>query len=179
METKLPKIRGRVWLGARLVLVALGTLAAAGAGVYGVTGNHNATQVQLTAWYSEGASAAANATASGRPGSGQISQHAVNYAHEMSTAFHNAAESALPSVVMVLNMPAEAKATVERKRTPNDNSEETPFGFQGTPFGDLFRTIPICGGSSASLHTARRLKRRGTAQSALARASSSIRAASS
>ncbi|MFZ1933970.1 MAG: Do family serine endopeptidase [Thermoguttaceae bacterium] len=142
METKLPKIRGRVWLGARLVLVALGTLAAAGAGVYGVTGNHNATQVQLTAWYSEGASAAANATASGRPGSGQISQHAVNYAHEMSTAFHNAAESALPSVVMVLNMPAEAKATVERKRTPNDNSEETPFGFQGTPFGDLFKNNP-------------------------------------
>ena len=48
----------------------------------------------------------------------------------------------LPSVVMVLNMPAEAKATVEQKRTPDDDSEEMPFGFQGTPFGDLFKNNP-------------------------------------
>ena len=40
METRLSKVRGRVLLGAVAVLVALGTLTAAG--VYGLTATHNA-----------------------------------------------------------------------------------------------------------------------------------------
>jgi serine protease Do len=142
METKLPKVCGRTWLGVVAVLVALGTLIAAGAAVYGVTTNHNAHQAQATAWYSDNGAPASNTAAAGQPSSGPVSQHAINFANELSKAFHGAAERALPSVVMVLNMPAEAKASAERRPTPNNGSEEMPFGLQGTPFGELFKDNP-------------------------------------
>jgi serine protease Do len=142
METKLPKVCGRTWLGVVAVLVALGTLIAAAAAVYGMTTSHNASQAQATAWYSENSATASSTAAAGQPSAGPVSQHAINYANELSKAFHGAAERALPSVVMVLNMPAEAKATVQRKHTPNDDSEEMPFGLQGTPFGELFKSNP-------------------------------------
>lgn len=138
METTICMVRGRVRVGVIAVMVVLGSLTAA---VYGFTANHNAIHSQ-TAWYSEGNSVASSGTPTGEANSGPISKHAVNLANELSRAFHNAAKLASPSVVMVLNMPAETKAFAERKRTPSDDSEQMPFGFQGTPFGDLFKNNP-------------------------------------
>jgi serine protease Do len=135
MQSRLFKVRGRAWLGAVVVLVASGTLTAAGAAVYDLTANHNAAQAQTTAWYAENSPA-------NQPDSGPTSQHAINFAKQLSKAFHDAARRASPSVVMVLNMPAAAKPAAEHKRTPGEDSEEMPFGFQGTPFGDLFKHNP-------------------------------------
>ncbi len=135
MERKWRKVCGRAWLGVVAVLVALGTLIAAGAAVYGLTATHNAAQAQTTAWYADNSPA-------NQPDSGETSQHAINFAKQLSKAFHDAARRASPSVVMVLNMPAAAKPTAEHKRTPGEDSEEMPFGFQGSPFGDLFKNNP-------------------------------------
>ncbi len=141
METRLPKVRGRMWLGVVAVLVALGTLTAA-AGVYGLTENHNATRPQATAWYMEGSPTASSTAATSPTAASPMSQHAINYATELSKAFHGAAERVLPSVVMVLNMPAEAKPAAEPNLAPNSGSQQMPFGLQGTPFGDLFKNNP-------------------------------------
>ena len=140
MEKKLSKVRGLSWLGMLAVLAALGTLAA-GAAVCALTANHNATVAQATAWYAE-SPPAANATTASESNSGQATQRAIGYAKELSKAFHVAAGRVSPSVVMVINMPAAAKPTAERRRTPNEDSEEMPFGLQGTPFGDLFKNNP-------------------------------------
>ena len=40
---------------------------------------------------------------------------------------------------MIINTPAVAQQSEEHKASPNDNSQEMPFGFKGTPFGDLFK----------------------------------------
>jgi serine protease Do len=62
----------------------------------------------------------------------------ATYAKSLSTAFHDAASKVLPSVVMITNTPAIAQSE-ERKPAPDGNSEEMPFGFKGTPFGDLLK----------------------------------------
>ena len=63
---------------------------------------------------------------------------AATYAKGLSRAFHDAAERVLPSVVMITNRPAVAKQSEEQKEAPKGD-EEMPFGFKGTPFGDLFK----------------------------------------
>ena len=43
---------------------------------------------------------------------------------------------------MVINTPAVAKPPWSKSNLQSDDSEEMPFGFQGTPFGDLFKSNP-------------------------------------
>ena len=138
MEKRLPRGYGRAWLAVVGVLVACTLTAAA---VYGLTATHNAAWGQATAWYAE-SPAAANATTVSQSNSAQSSERAIGYAKELSKAFHVAAGRVSPSVVMVINMPAAAKPTAERRRNPSEDSEEMPFGLQGTPFGDLFKNNP-------------------------------------
>ncbi len=40
---------------------------------------------------------------------------------------------------MITNTPAIAEKASDQKSAPDQNSEEMPFGFKGTPFGDLFK----------------------------------------
>ena len=64
------------------------------------------------------------------------------FAKALSAAFHDAASKVLPSVVTITHTPVVVPQSGERKPSPNDNSEEMPFGFKGTPFGDLFKNNP-------------------------------------
>jgi len=141
MERKMPQVRGRAWLGVVGVLVALFTLTIASAAVYDLAVKDNASHA--VPWYAETNPAPSSPMAAGHPSSDQAtSEHAANYAKSLSKAFRDASGRVLPSVVMVINTPAVAKQSVERKRSPNDDSEDMPFGFQGAPFGDLFKSNP-------------------------------------
>ena len=141
MERKLPKVSGRAWLGVVGVLVALSMLAVASAAVYDLAKNNNAAHV--APWYAETNAAVSSARTTGQPSSGQASSdHAVGYAKSLSKAFHDAASRVLPSVVMITDTPEMAKQPVEQKQFRNGHSEQMPFGFEGTPFGDLFKSNP-------------------------------------
>ena len=60
----------------------------------------------------------------------------------MSKAFHAAAEQVLPAVVTITSKPTVVKVSGSLKSAPDDgddNAEEMPFGFNGSPFGDMFK----------------------------------------
>ena len=61
----------------------------------------------------------------------------AKYAKALSAAFHQAAEKVLPSVVMITNTPAAAEKPSNKDMSPDENSQNMPFGFKGSPFGDL------------------------------------------
>ena len=122
------------WLAAMGVLAAIGALT--------VTANamsHHASKdraASTTAWYAE---AAPPTSIAGHANTGPAKANdTINYAKAMSQAFHQAAEKVLPSVVMITNSPVSAEKASDQKSTPDQNSEELPFGLKGTPFGDLF-----------------------------------------
>jgi len=90
------------------------------------------------AWYTEsGATQPASppAASTTTPPAGP----ATTYGKQLSRAFHAAAERVLPSVVMITNTPAMKEPPHNKNQAPNEGSETMPFGFQGTPFGDLFK----------------------------------------
>jgi serine protease Do len=92
-----------------------------------------------TAWYAENGAPATGYAMANNAATGQTSSNAgANYAMSLSKAFHDAAEKVLPSVVMITNTPTVAQRSGNQKSPPGENSEEMPFGFKGTPFGDLF-----------------------------------------
>ena len=128
------RMRNWPWVTGLVAAVVLGSLAVATAGLYKL----DAKAKQGTAWYSESASpsAAANAATTAPAGKTQPSA-AANYANSLSKAFRDAAREVLPSVVMITNRPVVAQSS-EQHPAPSGNAEGVPFGFQGTPFGDLF-----------------------------------------
>ena len=68
--------------------------------------------------------------------------NARQYAKGMSTAFHAAAEQVLPAVVTITTRPTVVKASRNLKPAPeegDDSAEDIPFGFNGSPFGDMFK----------------------------------------
>ncbi len=131
METKYVRSRARTWLAAVAIVAVLGGLVVAASAMSHHAGkDHAATG---TAWY------AAAGQASDRP---MAANDAVKYAKEMSHAFHEAASKVLPSVVMITNTPATAEKPSAHKSSPDQNSEEIPFGLKGAPFGDLFNNHP-------------------------------------
>ncbi len=138
MKTNCCGLRVRTWLAAMGVIAALGALAVtANAMSHHASTDHAAS---ATAWYAEATPPSANAGhASAGPTPANV---ATNYAKEMSKAFHEAAGKVLPSVVMITNTPAPAEKAAEQKSAPEQNSEEMPFGFKGTPFGDMFKNNP-------------------------------------
>jgi serine protease Do len=140
MEKKCCGSRKQVLAIGLCLLALVGSLALAGGAMSGVPANSN---VSKTAWYSDvnAAPNTASSTASSTAGNVQTNA-AINYAKAMSEAFHAAAEQALPSVVMITNTPPVAERTSGRGAPSGKNSEEAPFDFRGTPFGDLFRNNP-------------------------------------
>ena len=60
----------------------------------------------------------------------------------MSQAFHAAAEQVLPAVVTITTRPNVVKISKGSNSAPeegDDNTEEIPFGFNGSPFGDMLK----------------------------------------
>ena len=55
----------------------------------------------------------------------------------MSRAFRDAARKVLPSVVFITNTPAVAR-TSGNSKSLRRRFGRVPFGFKGTPFGELF-----------------------------------------
>ena len=91
-----------------------------------------------TAWYSTPATAGSSAEHQA------LDKAAVDNARQsaklMSKAFHAAAEQVLPAVVTITSKPTVVKAS--GKPAPDegdDGMEEIPFGFNGSPFGDMFK----------------------------------------
>jgi serine protease Do len=120
------------------VLLALGTLAIAAVAMSDHAGK--GTPSAATQWYAEKAPPSSGSVAgTDGPVGTEKSAAGTNYAKAMSRAFHDAASKVLPSVVMITNAPAMARTSGSHKSSPDNNSEEMPFGFKGTPFGDLFK----------------------------------------
>jgi serine protease Do len=114
-----------------VAVVALGALTVAADAM----SHHTASG---TPWYAESAPPS-NALPSQSDSGQRAVTEATNRAKEMSLAFHQAADKVLPSVVMITNTPAQAERPTARKSAPDENSEEMPFGFKGSPFGDMFQ----------------------------------------
>jgi len=63
-------------------------------------------------------------------------------AKSMSKAFHAAAEQVLPAVVTITTKPTVAKVSRGLRSLPedgDDSMEGNPFGFNGSPFGDMLK----------------------------------------
>ena len=61
-------------------------------------------------------------------------------AKAMSRAFHSAAEQVLPAVVTITSKPSMAKVkAVKPSEDGDEGMEEVPFGFNGSPFGDMMK----------------------------------------
>ncbi len=129
----------RMWLagGGLLAMVATLLVVVAAMSVYASSNTSHGTP-----WYAENVAPATGHAMAGHATAGEAAAAtAANLAKSMSKAFHNAAGKVLPSVVLITNTPAVARTFSHRKSLPGDkgdNSEEMPFGFKGTPFGDLF-----------------------------------------
>jgi serine protease Do len=130
--------KARTWGAAIGMLVLLATVAVA-AGTM-AQNSHAKARAERTTWYAQtGTSQAplpASASATVSPEKGE--RPAASYAKSLSKAFREAADKVLASVVMIQNTPVVAKQADE-KSPSEDQLEKIPFGFEGTPFGDLFR----------------------------------------
>ena len=137
MNTRYCGLRARTWLAGVGLFAVLTTLVVAADVV-----SHHATKdnaVSSAAWYVESAPPLSGNAIAGRPNAVQMTAgDPTRYAKEMSKAFHDAASRVLPCMVMITNSPAMAENHGHQKSTPDQNSEEIPFGLKGTPFGNLF-----------------------------------------
>jgi serine protease Do len=117
------------------LLAILGALAVAGSAI---SSHVNREMAGGAAWYASPSPPASTAATSGPAAAMEKTGSATSLAKSMSKAFHQAASNVLPSVVMISNTPKPLKASQE-KPSNRENGEEMPFGFKGTPFGDLFK----------------------------------------
>ena len=60
-------------------------------------------------------------------------------AKAMSRAFHAAAEQVLPAVVTITSKPSMVKVKAAKPDEGEEGMEEIPFGFNGSPFGDMLK----------------------------------------
>ena len=118
------------WYGVIGAILVLCTLTVATAAIHAD---------RATPWYA--ATPANAATASPSNPAQAAPDSSLRGATSLSKAFRDAASQVLPSVVMITNTPAVARQSEERGPKPptGDNEPQMPFGFKGTPFGDLFK----------------------------------------
>jgi serine protease Do len=91
-----------------------------------------------TAWYSTPQQTNTSAPA---PLDKTALNNARQQARAMSEAFHAAAEQVLPTVVTITSKPVAVKVS-HQKPAPeqgDDEAEGIPFGFNGSPFGDMLK----------------------------------------
>jgi serine protease Do len=102
------------------------------------------------AWYEDEHAAAQQASGTAVPVSMNAAtaesdnakdSNAVHFGKMLSKAFHEAAMKVQPAVVMITNRPAIAKEPA-RDKSFDDDSDDSPFGMQGSPFGDIFKSNP-------------------------------------
>jgi serine protease Do len=142
MNTKWLGFKTRTWIVSIAVAALLGTLAlAAGSAAHRATKGNAADH---SAWYADtGSREAAASTATPATSDTAKAAAAANYAKQLSGVFHEAAAKVLPSVVMITNTPGMAERSREKRHpepSSDEDSEDFPFGFKGTPFGDLFKS---------------------------------------
>lgn len=134
MNRKCLGFTGRTWLVGAGLLVALSAL-----GLAVDAASHHANKgaaASATAWYSDASPpSSATAMAGHAKATAKEDIRAPGYAKALSSAFRHAAHKVLPSVVMITNTPAMSQRSSKSEQGP----EETPFGFKGMPFGDLFK----------------------------------------
>ena len=136
----------RIWKMAAgvMVLAAIGGLVVS-SGAKPLVGSVFASQG--TPWYEEGQQSVLGVAASSQPAIGkEKAENPAFYAKALSAAFHNAANAVLPSVVSITNLQKPMELPKQnphkRKPSPDDEDDDIPFGFRGSPFGDLFRQNP-------------------------------------
>ena len=118
-------------------LVVLSTLALVAVAMSDYIGKANSG---TAAWYSDTAPpASAVAVSHDNVVATVATESATNCAKLMSKAFHDAASQILPSVVMITNTPMVAQQSEKQAPSADDDAEAMPFGFRGTPFGDMFK----------------------------------------
>ena len=110
MTTQVPRVRPRTWFAGVVLIALVATITAA----------------------------AMSKDADSKKAKKSI-HHDTSYAKTLSTAFREAADTVLPSVVMIRNRPSIAERSGDRGPVAEERFKDVPFGqFEGTPFGDLF-----------------------------------------
>jgi serine protease Do len=146
MSTNSCKNKGRCKLFAIGVLSLLGLAGIFAFAFSGFAGNDSGTpwyadnppQVEQTSPHSATSVSLNSSTATD-----SASEHeAKNFGKMLSKAFHDAAVKVQPAVVMITNRPAIAKESARGKTPSDDEDDDSPFGMQGSPFGDLFKQNP-------------------------------------
>ena len=117
-------------------LVVLSTLALVAVAMSDHIGRANSG---TTAWYSDTTPPASAVAVTHDNLATVATESAANCAKLMSKAFHDAASKILPSVVMITNTPMVAQRSEKQAPSADDDAEAMPFGFRGTPFGDMFK----------------------------------------
>ena len=130
MNAKWCKCDKKTWIfgGGLVVLLVVAAMAVAAMSV-----NASGGSKSTTAWYAENAATPASQTAAGTTAPTPPSTMPSRYPKCFTTL---QARSCPPSY-MITNTPMVAQMSGNRKLTPGDESQ-MPFGFKGTPFGDLF-----------------------------------------
>jgi serine protease Do len=98
----------------------------------------NLRPTTANAWYATPPQADSGST------SATVDKDAVDNARQsakaMSRAFHSAAEQVLPAVVTITSKPTMAKVkTTKPTEDGEEGMQEIPFGFNGSPFGDMMK----------------------------------------
>ncbi len=89
-----------------------------------------------TAWY---AASPQTETGPASPADKAALDGARQSAKAMSRAFHAAAEQVLPAVVTITSKPKMTRVKAVKPDDNEDGMEEIPFGFNGSPFGDMLK----------------------------------------
>jgi serine protease Do len=138
MNSKWFGVRARTWCAAVGIVALLGTAALAAH-----TFSQNASGKDLVShakWYAASPTErAVNQPVSNARPAAQPADHATSYGKYLSKAFREAAGKVLPSVVMIKNTPVVAQTSEKGQSSPRGQLDKIPFGFEGTPFGDLFK----------------------------------------
>lgn len=146
MSSKVRRWRGRSKFVVTSVLASLGLIALLTLALSkGFAGNQ-----AETAWYADNPTVSQSSAGTTIPVSthtqaaedASAESEAVHYGKMLSRAFHDAAMKVQPAVVMITNRPAMVKE-MKRGNSPFDeDSDDSPFGMKGSPFGDLFKNNP-------------------------------------
>jgi serine protease Do len=89
-----------------------------------------------TAWYAESSQTETDTASTADKAAVESARQS---AKAMSRAFHAAAEQVLPAVVTITSKPHMTKGKAVKPEEGDDGIEEIPFGFNGSPFGDMLK----------------------------------------
>jgi serine protease Do len=147
MSLKARRQRGRSKFLVVSVLASLGLIAV----LTFFLSNGFAGNTSETAWYADnpattsqssgGATIPISTHSQTAEDSAAVSE-SVHYGKMLSKAFHAAAMKVQPAVVTITNRPTVAKEMSRGNSQFDEDSDDSPFGMQGSPFGNMFKNNP-------------------------------------